>query len=263
MLGVLVGVPFPNPWLKAMSLAFVVPCLWKIGVGRGEADGWVLPAIAVGLVCLKLFALEVVAIMAVPIAPAAGLLAYYLPARRREIGFGAVTTMIVALGLLTFGGRLEVLIGGVAGGARRRGGRRSSETATAAADSVARPGGVAGGPGVALRRGFAVAWLLAQAAGRAGDPCEDEPFVHYGLDAMWASLAVGVPTINGYTGYYPSAWYGFLLADSEVGLPLKVLLERWDADHGLRAEDVQRIGDDLPRPNARKQEAPIDSQASN
>ncbi|APW62196.1 hypothetical protein [Paludisphaera borealis] len=341
VLGVLVGVPFPNPWLKAMSLAFVVPCLWKIGVERGEADGWVLPAIAVGLVCLKLFALEVVAIMAVPIAPAAGLLAYYLPARRWEIGFGAVATMIVALSLLTFGGRLEVLIGGVAGGL--------AGVAVGApqklrppplvllrvlavslavlallydADSLwlgyslKLPGALAiravgrivlilmipAALGLAVLverlardRSAALAWTVAliclaeqtvttpafdaaanraKIAGVAGQvaptaaafyykPCEDEPFVHYGLDAMWASLAVGVPTINGYTGYYPSAWYGFLLADSEVGLPLKVLLERWEADHGLRAEDVQRIGGDLPRPDARKQETPIGSQASN
>ena len=34
-------------------------------------------------------------------------------------------------------------------------------------------------------------------------PIDDLPFFRHHLDAMWASLATGVPTVNGYSGHAP------------------------------------------------------------
>ena len=40
-------------------------------------------------------------------------------------------------------------------------------------------------------------------------PVDDPPFSRHHLDAMWASLATGVPTVNGYSGHAPRSWHLF------------------------------------------------------
>jgi hypothetical protein len=321
VLGVLVGVRFPNPWLRAVSLALVVACFWA--VSRRD-EGRTLPALAIGLITLKLFALEVLVMIGLPIAVAGGLLAYLLPSRRREVVLGAAGATIAALALLTYTNDLFVLIGGLAGGiaglaaaypARLRLAPMALLRVLACSlailalaynaqslwldYSLALPGGAAiravgrivlilmvpAAAGLALLvewlvrgRRPALAWAVAliclaeqtittpsfdAAANRATiadiagrvrpgvatfyyKPAGSESFMLYGLDAMWASLDVGVPTINGYTGYYPPSWSGFLTADSKPGTPLGVLLERWESAHSLRSENVQRIDDARP-----------------
>lgn len=324
VLGALIWIPHFNSWLEGVWLALIVASLRMICAERSEAGGWMLPAILLGLASLRLFAFEVVAIVAGLVAPAAGLLAYYSPNRRREVALGALTVCLVAIGLLTFLGRMDVMIGGIAGGlvglaasapGRLRLPPRVLLGVLAASIgflwllhdpesvwlgySLKLPGALAiraigrivlilmipAALGLAVLverlardRSTAVAWTvaliclaeqtvttdsfdaaanrskIAEVAGRVDPgvetfyykPAGNETFTIYGLDAMWASLAVGKPTINGYTGYYPADWYGFLLADTETGLPLPLLLERWEANHGLRPADVQLIGGGSP-----------------
>jgi hypothetical protein len=339
VLGALALVPHFNPWLEGVWLALIVACLWKIGTTRGEAGGWRLPSILLGLAGLRLFAPEVVAIIAGLVAPAAGLVAYYSPARRREVALGALTICLAAIGLLTFLGRVEVMIGGVVGGLvglassapeRLRPSPRVLLGVLATSIgflwllhdpeslwlgySLKLPGALAIRAvgrivlilmipaalglavlveGLARDRSAALAWAvalvclaeqtvttrsfdaaanrskIAEVAGRVAPgvetfyykPAGNETFTIYGLDAIWASRAVGKPTINGYTGYYPADWYDFLLADSETGLPLPLLLERWEAKHGLRPEAVQRI--DGPPGVGEAGRTPVAARASN
>jgi hypothetical protein len=65
------------------------------------------------------------------------------------------------------------------------------------------------------------------------------------LDAMWASLESGVPTINGYSGNFPPGWYP--LFDSNIQdechvLCLEASLRHWASAHGLPLERVGWIG---------------------
>jgi hypothetical protein len=73
-------------------------------------------------------------------------------------------------------------------------------------------------------------------------PLEPESFFHYQVDAMWASMQVGVPTINGYSGYYPPGWEGFFLVDAHPEIELRELLVRWERSHGLAHSRIQWIG---------------------
>jgi hypothetical protein len=67
----------------------------------------------------------------------------------------------------------------------------------------------------------------------------------YHLDAMWAALECGVPTVNGYSGNKPRGWG--TLSDPNIEeecdyLCLGVSLGRWISEHGLRREDVRWVG---------------------
>ena len=73
-------------------------------------------------------------------------------------------------------------------------------------------------------------------------PCHKQRFFLYQLDAMWASLATGKPTINGYSGYAPPDWVRFFIVDfiprRGGGRPHRV-----GADgRGLSPDRVQWIG---------------------
>ena len=64
----------------------------------------------------------------------------------------------------------------------------------------------------------------------------------YHIDAMWAGLESGVPTINGYSGNFPVLWRG--LTDPKIELECDMIclefpLRRWIDEHGL---DPQRVG---------------------
>src|SRR5262249_61532262 len=64
---------------------------------------------------------------------------------------------------------------------------------------------------------------------------------------MWASMAIGVPTINGYSGYAPHEWEGFFAADFDPEIDLTDVLSDWELTHGLSPDRVQWIGADCPR----------------
>ena len=78
-------------------------------------------------------------------------------------------------------------------------------------------------------------------------PCERQPFLSYQLDAMWASLATGVPTINGYSGYAPRDWHRFFCVDFESkNREVADVLAEWERMRGLSPDRVQWIGADCP-----------------
>jgi hypothetical protein len=87
-------------------------------------------------------------------------------------------------------------------------------------------------------------------------PCEERPTLDYHLDAMWASLERGVPTINGYSGLSPRDWADFFNFDFAVPFhrDLEDVLSEWERERGLSPDRVQWIGADCPR-NRRKQPA--------
>jgi hypothetical protein len=71
---------------------------------------------------------------------------------------------------------------------------------------------------------------------------DDLPFYRYQLDAMWASLVSGVPTINGYSGYVPRAWRDFVQADLDLNPDVVDVLSDWERTQGLAPDRVQSIG---------------------
>ncbi len=73
-------------------------------------------------------------------------------------------------------------------------------------------------------------------------PGENRDWNIYHLDAMWASLATGVPTINGYSGYNPPGWDGFFAVDASLGAKPWNVLAEWEQAHGLVPERIQSIG---------------------
>jgi hypothetical protein len=82
-------------------------------------------------------------------------------------------------------------------------------------------------------------------------PCDDPsgyPYDH--LDAMWASLESGVPTINGYSGYAPREWEGFFLAEYKPEIEVEDILADWERTQGLPPDRVQFIGADCLRKRA-------------
>jgi hypothetical protein len=67
----------------------------------------------------------------------------------------------------------------------------------------------------------------------------------YHIDAMWAGLESGVPTINGYSGNFPFRWRR--LTDANVELEcdlicLELSLRRWIGEHDLDADRVGWVG---------------------
>ena len=66
------------------------------------------------------------------------------------------------------------------------------------------------------------------------------------LDAMWASLASGVPTINGYSGHAPLSWHRFFRADFDPDADVGLILAEWEQSHRLPPSLVQWIGADRP-----------------
>jgi hypothetical protein len=77
-------------------------------------------------------------------------------------------------------------------------------------------------------------------------PCPDPDFFHTQLDAMWASLEVGVPTINGYSGYYPPEWHVFFTAGFDEEIEPRHLLNEWERINNLSSDEVQWIGSEQP-----------------
>jgi hypothetical protein len=79
-------------------------------------------------------------------------------------------------------------------------------------------------------------------------PDDGQAFHRHHLDAMWASLAAGVPTINGYTGHAPRAWEDFFKAYFNKKMDIKAILAEWERKQSLPREQVQWIGANDPAP---------------
>jgi hypothetical protein len=77
-------------------------------------------------------------------------------------------------------------------------------------------------------------------------PIEDLPYPRSHLDAMWASLATRVPTVNGYSGHTPHAWHGFFKIDTDPDVDVEDTLADWERSEGLLPNHVQWIGADDP-----------------
>ena len=73
-------------------------------------------------------------------------------------------------------------------------------------------------------------------------PVVEETFVRYNLDAMWASLATGVPTVNGASGGFPRAWFPLPQADVVGKGTTEDALAEWCRATGIRRDRIQRIG---------------------
>ena len=65
-------------------------------------------------------------------------------------------------------------------------------------------------------------------------PLANAPYHRAHLDAMWASLETGVPTVNGYSGHNPRSWSGFAAADTEPKADVQETLAAWEELGGLR-----------------------------
>lgn len=71
----------------------------------------------------------------------------------------------------------------------------------------------------------------------------------YQLDAMWASLQAGVPTVNGYSGKVPPGWEleDPVVRDDASARRISAALERWMRARGLAPAEVCRVRYQAPR----------------
>ncbi len=77
-------------------------------------------------------------------------------------------------------------------------------------------------------------------------PIDGRPFYIPHLDAMWASLSAGVPTVNGYSGHSPHSWNLFFNADVDPEADVAAALADWEQSQGLLPNHVQWIGANRP-----------------
>jgi hypothetical protein len=324
LLGAVFLLRFPNAYLQALYLGLIVLCLLEIHRPGATPVSRIIAAFALAVVCLKLFAVEVMPTATAFSAAVAAFTAIVFKRRRREIGLVALISCIVFLAVITYLDRPGILIGGLASiglalvavkQEQLRVGPRIIVCALLFAlplmvvyfdhdslwlsvyDSI--PGGVgirAVGRVVLIllipaafgmatlvqrlqRRGLRLASVLVASgcmieqvtatgtydaaanrdtirtlAGRVDPacetlyyrPCEDRNWIRYQLDAMWASLESGKPTINGYSGYNPPGWDGFFLVETEQGPRPRDVLDDWIKSNDLQPDRVQWIGAECP-----------------
>jgi hypothetical protein len=77
-------------------------------------------------------------------------------------------------------------------------------------------------------------------------PVNGLPFHRYHLDAMWASLATGAPTVNGYSGHSPRSWNSLFRLDVDPEVDIKRTLADWERSHGFLPNSIQWIGEERP-----------------
>ncbi len=291
MLGLLVLVPFPNDYLQILIINTLVLCSMELVRTRGRPEDQVVPGIALGLICLKLFAPVVILYGVCLVVPVAVLFAYYWVGRRWDVGLAAVLLIVFFTAAITCPNNPNVYLGVLAA---------SSSSLLLSAPRRLRPPPwflvralivamvvivwiyqvdsiwlsfytiIPGGIGIravgrivlilmipaalglasllqylAQKQWTLAAWIVVlvcmaeqgvttesfdAAANRAAiarvaqqvepgreafyyRPGPNPVFYIYHLDAMWASLVTGVPTINGYSGYNPLGWDGFSAVD--------------------------------------------------
>ena len=92
----------------------IILCLLEIGRTRESPRDLIVPGIALVVISLKFFGLEVILYGLMLIAPMAGLLAYYWRPRRWEVGLGSLAFLMLFLIVITFLDRPGLLIGTLA-----------------------------------------------------------------------------------------------------------------------------------------------------
>jgi len=319
VLGLLLVIRSPNPFIEVLGLTAIILCLLEIGRLRRRPLAWIVPGLALGALSLMFFPLQVILIGVMLVAPVAGLLVYFHRSRGWEIGLGSLALLMLFLMVVTFLDRPRVLIGGLAAApislavtAPRR--LRPPAWLLLRAMLIALPFLVLfynrdslwlgysrlipGAVGIravgrvvlillipaalglaclveflgrrrsTIVAGIVVLVCLAEqgvttetfdaAVNRATitgiarqidrrplafyyHPSEGQPPVHYQLDAMWASLASGVPTINGYSGYAPRVWEGFYAVDRDAERTVEDVLAEWVQKQGLPPDRVQWV----------------------
>ena len=73
---------------------------------------------------------------------------------------------------------------------------------------------------------------------------DDRPTFIHQVDAMWASLASGVPTVNGYSGHIPRPWQRFFDIDFDPNADVAGAFADWERSYGLLPNHIQWIGAD-------------------
>ena len=102
---------FPNPYVTVLGLTAIVLCWLEIGRMREQPRGLIAPGIALSLISLKLFGLEVILYGVISLVPTGGLLAYFCRSRRWEIGVGFLAILILLMIVISFNRRPTALIG--------------------------------------------------------------------------------------------------------------------------------------------------------
>ena len=315
---------FLNPYETVLALTVIILCVMEIGRTLESPRDWVVPGVALGLISLKLFAVEVMMCGLLVAAVAWVLMAYHWGRRSRAVGFAAVTLAIMFSVVITYTDQHISLIATLAAVPislalcaspryRLPAGMLLNACLIALpvlelfynhdslwfAYSWMIPGAVAiraigrvvlilvvaAALGLAFlvefldRKHLAVAcWAVAllclaeqgvttntfdAAANRAAIdgianridrgrvafyylPIENAPFYLHHLDAMWASLATGVPTVNGYSGHAPRSWHTFFKMDFDPEIDVEATVDEWEQSQGLLPNHVQLIEPDQP-----------------
>jgi hypothetical protein len=75
-------------------------------------------------------------------------------------------------------------------------------------------------------------------------PNDHLEYVRNCLDAMWATLDTGVPTVNGFSGHVPSPWWGLFTTEVDPEKSVEPALADWEKSQGLLPNHVQWIAAD-------------------
>ena len=68
------------------------------------------------------------------------------------------------------------------------------------------------------------------------------------IDAMWAALQTGIPTINGYSGNFPKGWWDLWenkVFDEPTNARMRDAIQKWSTTHGIDRTKVCWIRSDL------------------
>ncbi len=104
-------VRFPNPYETVLALSVIVFCLLEIGRTLGSPGGPIVPGVAVVLISLKLFGLEVITYGLMLAAVAWVLMAYLWGPRRLTVGLASLVLFMLFLIAITYSDRSSILIG--------------------------------------------------------------------------------------------------------------------------------------------------------
>ena len=100
---------FPNPYEIVLGLMTIALCILEIFRLRQEPAGWIVPALAILALALKLFPAQIMPTAVMAVAPIAGLLAYYNRSRFFEVGVLSLGLLVVFLAAITFPSRWGIL----------------------------------------------------------------------------------------------------------------------------------------------------------
>ena len=114
VLSLLLLIRFPNPCVIVLGLSTIILCVLEIGRVRECPRDLVAPGIALVVISLKLFWLDVILNGLLVAGPVAGLLAYYWRRQWWKVGLGVLGFLMLFLIVITFLDQPGVLLGGLA-----------------------------------------------------------------------------------------------------------------------------------------------------